>query len=57
MTALRPPRLLPTTSITLPVSLVTSLVPKDEFGSIVPWIVIGTFVGGLDVMSPLGNEF
>lgn len=57
MTALRPPRLLPTTSITLPVSLVTSLVPKDELGRIVPWIVVGTFVGGLDVMSPLGNEF
>lgn len=45
------------TSIALPVSLVKSLVPKDELGRIVPWIVVGTFAGGVDVMSPLGNEF
>lgn len=48
--------LLPMTSIALPVSLVKALVPKEELGRIVPWVVIGTFAGGVDVMSPLGNE-
>lgn len=56
MTALRPPLLLPLTSIALPVSLVKALVPEEELGRIVPWVVVGIFVGGVDVMSPLGNE-
>lgn len=49
--SLKPPRLLSVTSIALSMSLIKSLVPEGELGKTVPWIVIRTFAGGVDVMS------